>query len=147
MNARSTSAGLACEDQLRDLGQPLAVQVQEEGDDPERDDDRQDRPRLAQPLTERDLRDLGRLLLERFDERLGFVMRQLGVESWRGLHRTGPYRTARRVLYRTMVLLIGSTHDCGPDPVPGPSTGSTATRRLPRRRLTPFATGVHSRTR
>ena len=113
----------------------------------ERDDDRQDRPRLAQPLAERDLRDLGRLLLERFDERLGLVMRQRGVECGCGLHRTGPYRTARRVLYRTMVLALRPTHRGGSGSEPGWSAGAIATRRLPRTRLTPFATGVHSRTR
>ncbi len=120
------------QDQLRDRGQPLPIEVQEEGDDPERDDDRQDRPRLAQPLTERDLRDVGRFVLERFQQRIGVVVRDRGVGGGCGLHRTGPYRTDRLVDHRTMVLPARLAHDRGSVASPGSAAGPAAIRRLPR---------------
>ena len=120
----------------------LAVEVQEERDDAEWDDDRQDRPRLAQPLAERDRRDLGRLDLERLDERLRVVVR-VGlalVEGGCGLHRTGPYRTVLPVSHRTMVLPVVAVHG-------RPSLATGLIRPLPRSRLTPFAIGVQSLTK
>ena len=110
MNASGHVRGVRLEDELRDGRQALTIQVEEEADDRQRDDDREDRARLAQPLPQRDLGDLGRLDLERFDERIGVVLRDRGVEGGGGLHRTGPYRTDRTVHHRTMVLSAGLTH-------------------------------------
>jgi hypothetical protein len=49
---REDEGRIGLEDQRRDLGQPLAVEVEEEADDRKRDDDREDRPRLTQPARE-----------------------------------------------------------------------------------------------
>ena len=63
------------EDQLWDLREPVAVQVQEERDDAQRDDDREDGARLAQPLTQRYVVGFGGViaLVHRLGERVGSV--------------------------------------------------------------------------
>ena len=72
----------------------------------ERDDDRQDRPRLAQPARQRERGDLGRLVLERLDERRRASWCGIGRSSGGcGLHRTRPYRTGPLVDPLTMVLM------------------------------------------
>ena len=154
MNASRTRAGLAWRMSSGTGRQTLAVEVQEEDDDPERDDDRQDRPRLPQALGEGDRGDFGRFVLEGFEEgRRVVVVREWRVERGCGLHRTRPYRTGLLVGPLTMVLMRLAVRAAGPlllahagrSRVVVPETGST--RPLPRTRLTPFANGVQSRTK
>ena len=117
----------------------------------ERDDDRHDRPRLAEPLRQGDRGDLGRFVLEGFDEgRRLVVVRDRRVERGCGLHRTRPYRTGPLVDPLTMVLMTLSVRavllaHAGRSRVAALAAGST--RPLPRTRLTPFAIGVQSRTK
>ena len=132
MNASRTRAGFAWRMSSGTGGQALAVEVQEEGDDRQRDDDREDRPRLAQPLGQRDRGDLGRLVLEGFEEgRRVVVVRDRRVERGCGLHRTRPYRTGPLVDPLPSVLMVLSVRavllaHAGPSRVAALATGLDA---------------------
>ena len=98
MNGEQDEAGFACRMSCGTAASRSRLRYRKKAMIAERDDDRQDRPRLAQPLTERDLRDLGRFVLERVDERIR--ARDAGSRRrrwvWPPSHRTLPDRPSRR---------------------------------------------------
>ena len=135
------------------LDERLAVDRHEGDDDRERDQDRDDRPGLAQPAPERDLLG-GDLFLDRAaDGRVGGAFRRRVARGARvrelhagaDLHGSRGYRLARSVRHRPMVLSIGPAHD-GPSAGPPSSTASGWMRPRPRDRWTTLAIGVMSRT-
>ena len=116
----------------------------------EREDERDDRPRLAQPAAERQL--VGGDLARRAGDvgpappidagsALGARARERPVPGLISIG-VGRYRLARCVRHRPMVLPVGPAHD-GPSPGrPSSAAGAGWIRPLPRARWTTLAIGV-----
>ena len=131
------------EDQARDLRELPAIEHDEDRDHDDRDGDRQDRPGLSQPASDRHaLR--GELGLGGRGSRVGAGSRRRdhsagdggpGIDRGGGLHRGRQYGFVGPTSHRSMVL-----------PRVGHAPTGGRFRPLPRARWTPLASGVQSRT-
>ena len=129
----------------------LAVEREEDGDDGDGDRDRDERSRLAHASREGHLLRIGLALEIGRDRGVGRQIGRVGrgrarnrgarVEGRGQLHVPGRYGAAGPGFHRSMVLLVPvrvarSRHSGAPGRI----------RRLPRRRFTDLAIGVHRRT-